>query len=126
MTISHGAAACQVTFLLVENRWGQPAHCSPSYQGYQPITIGTGPLGSPDRLIVFTGSQQPVALNGQQNGTLTVLDTSVKHLHTSFSAYYIPGTETRSLATSNDGGLTWHKYRQVCFLTYITHYSWQT
>lgn len=54
--------------------------------------------------------QQPVNLQGQEDGTLTAFYTSVQYLPTSWSIPYTPGTESQSIATSTDGGVTWQEY----------------
>ncbi|KAF8252470.1 sucrose-6-phosphate hydrolase [Wilcoxina mikolae CBS 423.85] len=59
-----------------------------------------------DHLGVFTGTIQPVG----NNGTLLAFYTSIRALPTNWRLPYIPGTESQSLATSTDGGMTWKKY----------------
>ncbi|KAJ7579092.1 sucrose-6-phosphate hydrolase [Mycena floridula] len=70
--------------------------------------LGTGGPGTPDHLGVFSGTGQSINLNGVQDGNLTLMFTAVKLLP--IGTPYIPGTETQSLATSSDGGLTWDKF----------------
>ncbi|GLB37766.1 putative glycosyl hydrolase 32 family protein [Lyophyllum shimeji] len=77
----------------------------------EPEALGTGPNGTYDHLGIFSGTAQPVGLDGKRDGNLTVFYTSVQHLPTGWNRPYIPGTESQSLATSSDGGLTWQKYK---------------
>ena len=72
-------------------------------------TMSSGDNTTYNNLGIFTGSVQPIDINGSQGGLLAFY-TSVRHLPTSFSAYYIPGTESQSLAMSSDGGATWTEY----------------
>lgn len=59
-----------------------------------------------DELGVFTGTIQPVG----KKGALLAFYTSIRALPTNWRLPYIPGTESQSLATSHDGGMTWVKY----------------
>jgi beta-fructofuranosidase len=59
---------------------------------------------------IFSGTAQPVNLQGEVDGTLTIMYTSVYWLPTSWSIPYHPHTESQSLATSTDGGKTWQEY----------------
>ncbi|KAH7138125.1 sucrose-6-phosphate hydrolase [Dendryphion nanum] len=80
------------------------------WEGDNAQSIGTGPNGSYDHLGVFSGTIQPVNLQGEEDGTLLAFYTSVSRLPTGWRIPYQNGTETQSLATSTDGGLTWEKY----------------
>lgn len=75
----------------------------------EPVSLTTGP-GDYDKLSVFTGTIQPTNLTGGDDGTLLAFYTSISDLPTNWKLPYIPGTETQSLATSQDGGRTWQKY----------------
>lgn len=82
------------------------------WEGHNAEAIVTGPVGSYNGLGIFSGTAQPVNLQGKQDGTLTVFYTSVSHLPTSWSIPYQNGTETQSIAVSADGGKTWQQYEQ--------------
>ncbi|KAF2218426.1 glycosyl hydrolase [Elsinoe ampelina] len=59
---------------------------------------------------IFSGTAQPVNLQGEQDGTLAVFYTSVQYLPTNWRIPYTPGTESQSIAISTDGGETWQDY----------------
>ncbi|KAF2839524.1 glycoside hydrolase family 32 protein [Patellaria atrata CBS 101060] len=80
-------------------------------------SLGPGPKGSYDDLGVFSGTGQPVNLNGTTDGTLTVYYTCVSELPTGWSIPYIPGTEKQCIATSSDGGITWQKWEGNPYLS---------
>ncbi|KAF8070773.1 glycosyl hydrolase [Lyophyllum atratum] len=80
------------------------------WQDAEAEAIGTGGEGSYDHLGIFSGTGQPVSLKGEKNGNLTMFYTSVQHLPIGWNREYIVGSESQSLATSSDGGLTWDKY----------------
>jgi len=80
------------------------------WEGTDALALGPSGNGSYNGLGIFSGTAQPVGLDGSNDGNLTIMYTSVAHLPTSWSAYYIPGTESQSLATSSDGGVTWQEY----------------
>ncbi|KAK5699881.1 hypothetical protein LTR97_006015 [Elasticomyces elasticus] len=75
-------------------------------------TSPTDPLTSSNYngLGIFSGTAQPVSMQGEQDGTLLLFYTSVSYLPTSWAAFYAPYTETQSLATSVDGGKTFQQY----------------
>ncbi|KAK5724136.1 hypothetical protein LTR17_013611 [Elasticomyces elasticus] len=75
-------------------------------------TAPTDPLTSSNYngLGIFSGTAQPVNMQGEQDGTLLLFYTSVSYLPTSWAAFYAPYTETQSLATSIDGGKTFQQY----------------
>ncbi|KAK3075591.1 hypothetical protein LTR53_000929 [Teratosphaeriaceae sp. CCFEE 6253] len=81
-----------------------------------PSTVGrtspTDPLTSANYngLGIFSGTAQPVNLQGEQDGTLLLFYTSVSYLPTSWASFYAPYTETQSLALSTDGGATFVQY----------------
>ncbi|PVH87098.1 glycoside hydrolase family 32 protein [Cadophora sp. DSE1049] len=62
-----------------------------------------------DLLGVFTGCMTDLNLKGERNGTLTCFYTSVNHLPISWDLAYTYGSETLSVATSQDAGKTWQK-----------------
>jgi beta-fructofuranosidase len=84
------------------------------WQGDQALALG--PTGSGDGhydgLGVFSGTGHPVNLKGEQNGTLTIFYTSVSKLPTNWKIPYQNGTESQSVATSDDGGKTWNRYEK--------------
>lgn len=80
------------------------------WQGYEAQAIGPAGNGSYDGLGIFSGTAQPINLQGEVDGTLLAMYTSVSKLPTSWSIPYMPGTESQSLATSTDGGITWQQY----------------
>lgn len=55
---------------------------------------------------VFTGCLQPTDMHGKPGG-VTIIYTSVKCLPIHFTLPYVAGSESLSLAVSNDGGKTW-------------------
>ncbi|PYI10864.1 Arabinanase/levansucrase/invertase [Aspergillus sclerotiicarbonarius CBS 121057] len=61
-----------------------------------------------DHCGVFTGCLRPTAVNGASN-SLTVVYTSVERLPIHYTLPYMPGSESVSLATSQDQGLTWQR-----------------
>ncbi|KAL1601817.1 hypothetical protein SLS60_006732 [Paraconiothyrium brasiliense] len=80
------------------------------WEGDSAEALVTGPVGSYNGLGIFSGTAQPVNLEGQQDGTLLAFYTSVSHLPTNWRIPYQNGTETQSLAISKDGGQTWKEY----------------
>lgn len=63
-----------------------------------------------DQLGVFTGCMTDLNLKGERDGTLTCFYTSVNHLPISWDIDYTYGSETLSVATSQDAGRTWQKH----------------
>ncbi|PYH28682.1 glycoside hydrolase family 32 protein [Aspergillus neoniger CBS 115656] len=61
-----------------------------------------------DQCGVFTGCFRPNAVDGVPNA-LTVIYTSAKRLPIHYTLPYVPGSESVSLATSHDHGLTWQR-----------------
>ncbi|GLA18654.1 hypothetical protein AnigIFM62618_006304 [Aspergillus niger] len=61
-----------------------------------------------DQCGVFTGCFRPNAVDGAPNA-LTAIYTSVKRLPIHYTLPYVPGSESVSLATSHDQGLTWQR-----------------
>ncbi|KAL2214808.1 glycosyl hydrolase [Thermoascus aurantiacus ATCC 26904] len=63
-----------------------------------------------DREGVFTGCFLPMGVNGERDGTLTVVYTSVRRLPIHYSLPYVVGSESLSVAVSRDGGRTWERH----------------
>jgi len=80
------------------------------WEGNNAESLVTGPVGSYNGLGIFSGTAQPVNLQGEQDGTLIAFYTSVSKLPTSWGIPYQNGTETQSFAISKDGGETWEEY----------------
>ena len=59
---------------------------------------------------VFTGCYRPTDVSGEVNGTLSYFYTSVNQLPIHYTLPYAHGCESLSLATSIDGGKSWHKH----------------
>ena len=74
------------------------------------VALGPTGNGSYNGLGIFSGTGQPVNLQGEQDGTLLIFYTSVQYLPTGWSIPYTPYTETQSLVYSKDGGNTWEEY----------------
>ena len=62
-----------------------------------------------DELGVFTGCMTDLNLEGKRDGTLTCFYTSVNHLPISWDIEYTYGSETLSVAASQEAGRTWQK-----------------
>ncbi|KAJ5570321.1 uncharacterized protein N7459_009751 [Penicillium hispanicum] len=69
------------------------------------------PSAEYDKCGVFTGCLRPTGIHGKP-GALTAIYTSVSHLPIHFTLPYTRGSESLSLALSEDGGRTWE--RQNC------------
>lgn len=81
------------------------------WEGTDALALGpAGGNSTYDGLGIFSGTAQPVNLQGEQDGTLSIFYTAVQYLPTSWSSPYIPGTEKQAIATSTDGGITWQQY----------------
>ena len=80
------------------------------WQDSEALALGPTGNGSYNGLGIFSGTAQPVNLQGEVDGTLLLMYTSVSYLPTSYSIEYHPYTETQSLAISTDGGKTFHNY----------------
>ena len=63
-----------------------------------------------DRCGVFTGCFRPTGINGETDGTLSYIYTSVNKLPIHHTLTYTEGSESLSLATSTDGGRSWEKF----------------
>ncbi|KAF2121804.1 glycosyl hydrolase [Lophiotrema nucula] len=80
------------------------------WEGNIAEALVTGGNGTYNGLGIFSGTAQPVNLQGEKDGNLTIFYTSVSYLPTNWRIPYQNGTETQSIATSSDGGLTWQQY----------------
>ena len=74
------------------------------------VALGPTGNGSYNGLGIFSGTGQPVNLQGEQDGTLLIFYTSVQYLPTNWKIPYTPYTETQSMVYSTDGGDTWVEY----------------
>ncbi|KGO63736.1 Glycoside hydrolase, family 32 [Penicillium italicum] len=97
------------------NDWGNMSWGHATSPDMVSWKTSTDPILTPsaeyDRLGVFTGCLQPTNISGQP-GALTIIYTSVRHLPIHYTLPYTLGSETLSLAVSQDGGETWE--RQDC------------
>jgi len=84
--------------------------------------VALAPSGndSYDGLGIFSGTAHPVNMQGEEDGTILALYTSVGQLPTHWTSHYWPYTETQSLASSKDGGLTWEKYENNPVINHTT------
>lgn len=87
------------------------------WQGRDALALGPAGNGTYNGLGIFSGTAQPVNLQGEVDGTLLIFYTSVSKLPTSWSIPYQNGTESQSLALSHDGGKTWEEYAQNPVIT---------
>ncbi|KAL1301729.1 hypothetical protein AAFC00_005933 [Neodothiora populina] len=87
------------------------------WEGRDALAMGPSGNGSYNGLGIFSGTAQPVNLSGEVDGTLLIFYTSVSKLPTSWSIEYQNGTESQSLAMSNDGGKTWEQYAENPIIT---------
>lgn len=97
------------------NDWGNMSWGHATSPDLVSWKTSTDPILTPsaeyDRLGVFTGCLQPTDIS-RQPGALTIIYTSVRHLPIHYTLPYTRGSETLSLAVSQDGGETWE--RQDC------------
>lgn len=80
------------------------------WEGYDAQAIGPAGNGTYNGLGIFSGTAQPVNLQGENDGTILAFYTSVSYLPTSWDITYHVGTESQSLAYSTDGGKTFQEY----------------
>lgn len=66
------------------------------------------PSAQYDKCGVFTGCLRPTGIHGDA-GMLTYIYTSVGHLPIHYTLPYVSGSESLSLAVSQDGGNTWKR-----------------
>lgn len=92
-----------------------------SWKGNDALALG--PTGFPNYngLGIFSGTGQPVNLQGEQDGTIVLMYTSVKWLPTNWALPYHPHTESQSLAISADGGETFEEYDMNPVITATTN-----
>jgi beta-fructofuranosidase len=82
-----------------------------SWEGYKYVALAPGVGNNQSIKGVFTGSALPVSINDDiENGTITVIYTSVKQLPISWNGFYGLESETQSLAVSYDDGVTFQHY----------------
>lgn len=82
------------------------------WQDTDALALGPAGNGTYDGLGIFSGTAQPVNMQGEVDGTLLIFYTSVSKLPTAWDEFYQNGTESQSLALSHDGGKTWEQYAQ--------------
>ncbi|KAJ5278184.1 hypothetical protein N7524_004337 [Penicillium chrysogenum] len=102
------------------NDWGNMSWGHATSPDLVSWTTCTEPILTPsaeyDCLGVFTGCLRATDVAGQP-GALTVIYTSVRHLPIHFTLPYTRGSESLSLAVSQDGGKTWERQASNPFLT---------
>ena len=81
-----------------------------SWRGSDALALGPAGNGSYDGLGIFSGTAQPVNLQGEVDGTWSLFYTSVGYLPTNWQIEYHPYTETQSFFLSIDGGESFHRY----------------
>ncbi|RPA89621.1 Arabinanase/levansucrase/invertase [Choiromyces venosus 120613-1] len=79
------------------------------WKGDAAAALVTGPEAY-DSKGIFSGTGHAINLQGEVDGTLALLYTSVSALPTAWNIPYIPNTESQSFALSHDGGKTWGKH----------------
>lgn len=95
------------------NDWGDIAWGHATSYDMVSWDISPSPCLTPstwyDCLGVFTGCFRPTDINGEADGKLTYVYTSVKNLPIHYTLPYVQGSETLSIAVSEDGGTTWER-----------------
>ncbi|KAF9530381.1 glycosyl hydrolase [Crepidotus variabilis] len=87
--------------------WTDVAHRgTPSWHGANALALSPTGVGTYNGLGIFSGTAQPVGINGAKDGILIVFYTSVSVL----PVPHAPDGETQSIAISKDGGRTWKDY----------------
>ena len=79
------------------------------YEGYNAEALGPPGFGKYNGLGIFSGTAQPINLQGEVDGTWLLFYTSISELPTAWNSYYYPHTESQSLAISKDGGRTFQE-----------------
>ncbi|CAK5270284.1 unnamed protein product [Mycena citricolor] len=82
------------------------------WQNASSVSLASGEYAA-DPLSQFSGTAQPVNLEGVSDGTLLTFGTGIHHLPTNWKQPYIPGTEVQAMFTSGDGGSTWDEVGTV-------------
>ncbi|KAJ5741069.1 hypothetical protein N7493_000941 [Penicillium malachiteum] len=59
---------------------------------------------------IFTGCLRPTNVEGEADGTMTIIYTSAHHLPIHYTRQYVRGSERIHLATSTDNGKTWDRH----------------
>lgn len=77
------------------------------------VSLAAGNKYSSAPLSVFTGTTQPVNLEGQVDGTLLSFLTGIHHLPTNWKIPYEEGTENQAMFISHDSGTTWDQVDTV-------------
>jgi beta-fructofuranosidase len=94
------------------NRWGHITWGHATSKDLMTWDISSSPSMEPkapyDQKGIFTGCMRPTGVDGR-SGTLTVFYTSVNRLPIHYTIPYHRGSETLSIAKSEDGGKTWLK-----------------
>ncbi|CAI7629287.1 unnamed protein product [Penicillium glandicola] len=102
------------------NDWGNISWGHATSPDLVSWTTSTVPMLTPsaeyDCLGVFTGCLQATDVSGN-SGALTIIYTSVKHLPIHHTLPYTVGSESLSLAVSQDGGETWARQGRNPILT---------
>ncbi|KAK7438492.1 hypothetical protein CaCOL14_011873 [Colletotrichum acutatum] len=82
------------------------------WQNDSSVSLASGKYAS-GPLSQFTGTTQPVNIEGASDGTLLTFGTGIHYLPTNWKQPYITGTEVQAMYTSSDGGSTWDEVGTV-------------
>jgi beta-fructofuranosidase len=111
----HATSEDLVTWKDVDHSPKDTIHAA--WSGAQAQSIGTTNLTSKhnpalyNRLGIYSGTAQPVNMQGEVDGTLLAFYTSVSELPFNWNTPPYPkGAESQSMAYSTDGGITWQEY----------------
>lgn len=88
-----------------------------SWKDDDALILGPNGNGTYKGLGIFSGTAQPVNLQGEQDGTLLIFYTSASKMPIYWETPYQHGSETQSLALSHDGGETWEEYENNPVIT---------
>ena len=80
------------------------------WQDSEALALGPSGNGSYDGLGIFSGTAQPVNLQGEVDGTWSMFYTSASRLPTNWQIEYNPYTETQTFFLSQDGGESFYRY----------------